>query len=45
MRGDIYQACAVDSLLQNQVTMLKGAPGSGKTTLALGYLFSKLEKG
>ena len=45
MRGDIYQACAVDSLLNNQVTMLKGAPGSGKTTLALGYLFSKLEKG
>ena len=45
MRGDVYQACAVDSLLQNQVTMLKGAPGSGKTTLALGYLFSKLEKG
>lgn len=45
MRGDIYQACAVDSLLQNQVTMLKGVPGSGKTTLALGYLFSKLEKG
>ena len=45
MRGDVYQACAVDSLLNNQVTMLKGAPGSGKTTLALGYLFSKLEKG
>lgn len=43
--GDAYQACAVDSLLNNQVTMIKGAPGSGKTTLALGYLFSLLERG
>lgn len=42
--GDPYQALAADSLINNQITMLKGKPGSGKTTLALGYLFYLLEK-
>lgn len=42
--GDVYQQCALDSLHQNQVTMLKGKAGSGKSYLALGYLFYLLEK-
>lgn len=44
-KGDIYQAIAADSLLNNKITMIKGPAGSGKSTLALGYLFSLLEKG
>lgn len=45
MKNDIYQAFASDSLINNQLTMLKGPAGSGKTYLSLGYLFSKLDKG
>lgn len=44
-KGDVYQALAMDSLVSNQVTMLKGPAGSGKTTLALSYLFHLLEYG
>lgn len=43
-KDDVYQAFAIDSLYKNKITLLKGLPGSGKTTLALGYLFSLLEK-
>ena len=39
MKDDIYQALAADSLVNNQITMLCGKPGSGKTYLAFGYLF------
>ena len=45
IKNDIYQAFAADSLMNNQLTMLKGPAGSGKTYLALGYLFQKLDKG
>lgn len=45
IRNDIYQAFAADSLVNNKLTMLKGRPGSGKTYLALGFLFQKLDKG
>lgn len=45
IKNDVYQAFAADSLLNNQLTMLKGPAGSGKTYLSLGYLFSKLDKG
>lgn len=45
MRGDAYQRLAADSLAKNQITMLKGPAGSGKTFLALGYLLSRLERG
>lgn len=45
VKGDIYQACAADSLSRNTITMLKGPAGSGKSYLALGYLLSQLEKG
>lgn len=45
MKGDVYQAFAADSLANNQITMLKGPAGSGKTYLALGFLLSRLDKG
>jgi phosphate starvation-inducible protein PhoH len=35
----------MDSLAKNEITLLGGPPGSGKTYLALGYLFSLLERG
>ena len=44
-KNDIYQAFAADSMINNQLTLLKGPAGSGKTYLSLGYLFSKLDKG
>ena len=42
-KGDIYQAIAADSFLHNKITIIKGAAGTGKSHLALGYLFSLLE--
>jgi len=44
-KGDICQAMAADSLINNKITMLKGPAGSGKSMLSLGYLFYALEKG
>lgn len=41
---DWEQVAAIDSLNHNQVTMLRGKSGSGKSHLALAALFSKLEK-
>lgn len=41
---DFYQRIAMDSLATNQITMLRGPAGSGKSYLALGYLFQQLEK-
>lgn len=41
---DIQQQCAADSFTHNKLTMIKGKPGSGKSILALGYLFSQLDK-
>ena len=43
--GDIYQALYADSLTHNQITLVKGPAGSGKTYLALAYLMSLLEHG
>lgn len=45
LNGDFYQTCAVDSLVNNKITMLKGKSGVGKSYLALGYLFHELEVG
>lgn len=42
--GDIYQQMVLNSLSNNQVTMIKGAAGTGKSYLALGYLLWLLEK-
>ena len=44
-KGDIYQAMVSDSLMNNKITMIKGPAGAGKSHLAVGYLFSLLEKG
>ena len=41
---DVYQRMAIDSMNQNQITMVKGAAGTGKTYLALSALFAMLEK-
>lgn len=42
---DSYQRMAADSLCHNQLTLIGGLPGSGKTFLSLGYLFNQLDKG
>jgi predicted ribonuclease YlaK len=42
---DIYQKIALDSLNNNQITMLRGKAGSGKSILSFAYMFSQLEKG
>lgn len=44
-KGDIYQLLAVDSLVNNQISLINGPAGSGKTYLSLSYLFSLLDKG
>lgn len=43
--GDIYQKMLIDSLKHNKITMVKGAAGTGKSYISLGYLMSKLENG
>ena len=42
---DIYQELAIDSFKSNQMTLIKGAAGTGKSLLSLAYLFKLLEKG
>lgn len=42
---DFYQQCALDSLIHNQMTMIKGKAGSGKTLIALNYAWQQIEKG
>ena len=42
--GDIYQQMVLNSLSNNKVTMIKGAAGTGKSYLAIGYLMWLLEK-
>ena len=44
-KDDIYQQLAMDALVTSQVTLLGGPAGSGKTYLALGYLFAQLDAG
>lgn len=44
MKDDVYQALVADSFKNNHITMVRGKAGSGKTTLALAYLMSELEK-
>jgi predicted ribonuclease YlaK len=43
-KNDPYQACLFDSLTHNQVNLITGKAGSGKTLLSLAYLFSLLER-
>ncbi len=42
---DEYQAIALDSMKHNQLTVLRGPAGTGKSYLSMGFLMSKLEKG
>lgn len=42
---DFYQKCVMDSLNSNTITSIKGKPGSGKSHIAMNYLFHQLEKG
>ena len=42
---DMYQRLALDSFKNNTMTYISGPPGSGKTMLAMSYLFQELEKG
>lgn len=42
---DIYQRMAIDSMKNNQLTVLRGGQGCGKSILGLGYLFTLLESG
>lgn len=43
--GDVYQKLLLDSFDNHKITMARGAAGTGKTFLALAYLFSQMEKG
>ena len=42
---DEVQRCAIDSIINNDITVLYGRAGSGKTTLPLNYIMQALEKG
>lgn len=42
---DFFQACAIDSLYNNQLSVLKGKAGGGKSLIAMTFLFHLLEKG
>lgn len=42
---DAIQRCAIDSIFNNDITVLYGRAGSGKTTLPLNYIMQMLEKG
>lgn len=44
-KGDIYQKLLFDSLYNNQLTLIGGPPGSGKSYISLAFLFDRLEKG
>lgn len=42
---DEYQLIAMDSLVKNKITVLRGPAGSGKSYLSMAFLFAQLEKG
>ena len=42
---DVYQQLVADSFVHNKLTLVKGPAGSGKSLLALGFLFNQLEHG
>lgn len=44
-KDDVYQRLTLDSFVNNTITMVSGAAGTGKSYLALAYLFSQLEHG
>lgn len=42
---DEFQAIAFDSMKHNQLTVLRGPAGTGKSYLSMGFLMNRLEKG
>lgn len=42
---DAYQRCALDSLKNNQLTMIKGKAGTGKSLIALNFAMREIERG
>ena len=42
---DPYQLLAIDSMMNNKLTVIRGPAGSGKSYLALSFLFNQYEKG
>jgi predicted ribonuclease YlaK len=44
IKDDPYQKFAFDSLSNNQITVLRGPAGSGKSLISMAYLFYLLEK-
>lgn len=42
--GDLYQQLVLNSLSTNKITMIKGAAGTGKSYLSIGYMLWLLEK-
>lgn len=44
-KNDWYQMCAMDSLLNNQITCVRGPAATGKSLLSMSYLFSALDRG
>lgn len=42
---DVYQACAIDSILNNTMTTLSGKAGSGKSLISLITMMSLIESG
>src|SRR5690606_13957618 len=41
---DLYQRCAIDSLFNNQITMIRSKPGTGKSIIGFNYAIHQLEK-
>ena len=44
-KDDNYQMLLADSLTNNQITMVKGRAGSGKSFMSMAYLLHKLDRG
>lgn len=42
---DVYQACAIDSIMNNSITALTGKAGSGKTLISLVTIMNLIETG
>lgn len=42
---DVFQECAIDSLFENKITMIKGKAGAGKSLIALNFAMYMIEKG
>lgn len=41
---DIYQKCAIDTLSNNKISMIKGKAGTGKSVIGINYAIHQLER-